>query len=61
MIACTLDRVEWERARLRRADLRGSRVAGLNLALLADYAGLVISESEQSDLLRQLGIDVRAE
>ncbi|MBS0219996.1 MAG: pentapeptide repeat-containing protein [Proteobacteria bacterium] len=61
MLACTLDRVEWERARLGGCDLRGSRLAGLNLAVLADYAGLVISESEQSDLLRQLGVEVCAE
>lgn len=61
MLACALDRVEWERARLGGCDLRGSRLAGLNLAVLADYAGLVISESEQSDLLSQLGVEVRSE
>ena len=49
------------RAKLRQADLRGSQISGLNLAVLADYAGLVISESEQSEILRQLGVDVRPE
>jgi uncharacterized protein YjbI with pentapeptide repeats len=61
MLACSLDRVDWDRAKLRQADLRGSQVSGLNLAVLADYAGLVISESEQSEILRQLGVDVRPE
>jgi fluoroquinolone resistance protein len=61
MLACTLDRAEWDRARLRNADLRGSRLSGLNLAVLSDHAGLTISESEQSEILRQLGVDVRPE
>ena len=55
---CSLDRVEWERARLRKADLRGSELSGLSLAVLADYAGVMISESEQAEILRQLGVDV---
>jgi fluoroquinolone resistance protein len=59
MLACALDRAEWDRARLRQADLRGSQISGLNLSLLSDYAGLTISESEQSEILRQLGLDVR--
>jgi len=59
MLSCALDRAEWDRARLGHADLQGSQLSGLNLALLADYAGLIVSESEQSELLRQLGIDVR--
>ncbi|MGE0424399.1 MAG: pentapeptide repeat-containing protein [Reyranellaceae bacterium] len=58
MLRCTLDRAEWERARLHKADLRGSNLSGLNLAVLADYAGLRISESEQAELLRHLGVDV---
>jgi hypothetical protein len=33
----------------------------LNLAVLSDYAGLTISESEQSEILKQLGVDVRPE
>ncbi|SJZ94910.1 Pentapeptide repeat-containing protein [Enhydrobacter aerosaccus] len=57
--ACQLDRVEWDRAKLRNADLRGSRLSGLNLAVLADYAGLTVSESEQSGLLEGLGIAVQ--
>jgi hypothetical protein len=53
-------RVEFARLfQLRQADLRGSQVSGLNLAVLSDYAGLTISESEQSEILRQLGLDVR--
>jgi fluoroquinolone resistance protein len=58
ILRCALDRAEWERAKLRKADLRGSNLSGLNLAVLADYAGLRISESEQAELLRHLGIDV---
>lgn len=58
MLACALDRIDWDRARLAKADLRGSQLSGLNLALLADYAGLTISESEQSEILKQLGIEV---
>jgi hypothetical protein len=60
MLACALDRAEWDRAKLGKADLRGSQIAGLNLAVLSDYAGLTISESEQSEILKQLGIDVRS-
>jgi fluoroquinolone resistance protein len=59
MLACALDRIDWDRARLAKADLRGSHLAGLDLALLADYAGLMISESEQSEILKQLGVEVR--
>jgi uncharacterized protein YjbI with pentapeptide repeats len=58
LLACALDRAEWDRARLGKADLRGSRISGLNLAVLSDYAGLAISESEQSEILKQLGISV---
>ena len=61
MLACALDRAEWDRAKLRQADLRGSQISGLNLAVLSDYAGLTISESEQSEILKQLGVDVRPE
>ena len=61
MLACALDRAEWDRAKLREADLRGSQISGLNLAVLADYAGLTISESEQSEILTQLGVKVRPE
>ena len=50
-----------DRAKLRKADLRGSQISGLNLAVLSDYAGLSISESEQSEILKQLGVDVRPE
>ena len=58
MLACALDRAEWDRAKLRQADLRGSNLSGLNLAVLADYAGVRISDSEQSEILKQLGVDV---
>jgi fluoroquinolone resistance protein len=58
LIGCALDRIDWERAKLRNADLRGSDLSGLNLALLADYAGLKISDSEQAEILGQLGVDV---
>jgi uncharacterized protein YjbI with pentapeptide repeats len=61
MLACALDRAEWDQAKLRQADLRGSQISGLNLAVLSDYAGLTISESEQSEILKQLGVDVRPE
>jgi fluoroquinolone resistance protein len=55
---CSLDRVEWERARLGKADLRGSELSGLSLVVLADHAGVMISDSEQAEILRQLGVDV---
>ena len=58
LIGCALDRIDWERARLRDADLRGSELPGRNLAVLADYAGLKISDSEQAEILGQLGVDV---
>ena len=58
MMGCALDRIEWDRARLGGADLRGSRISGLNLATVSDYAGLLISESEQAGILEQLGIKV---
>jgi fluoroquinolone resistance protein len=58
MLACALDRAEWDRATLRQADLRGSSLSGLNLAVLADYAGVKISDSEQAEILKQLGVDV---
>ncbi len=58
MLACTLDRAEWDRAKLRQADLRGSNLSGLNLAVVADYAGVRISDSEQSEILKQLGVEV---
>lgn len=58
LLECALDRVEWDKAKLANADLSGSQLAGLNLAVLADYAGLTISESEQSALFEQLGIRV---
>ena len=61
LLACALDRAEWDRAKLGQADLRGSQISGLNLAVLSDYAGLTISESEQSEILKQLGVDVRPE
>jgi uncharacterized protein YjbI with pentapeptide repeats len=61
MLACALDRVEWDRAKLIKADLRRSHLSGLNLAVLSEYAGLTISESEQSTILEQLGVDVRPE
>jgi hypothetical protein len=50
--------VEWDRAKLRKADLRGSELSGLNLTVVSDYAGVMISDSEQSEILRQLGVDV---
>lgn len=59
-LACALDRVEWDRAKLRKADLPGSNLSGLNLAVLADYAGVRISESEQAEILKLLGVDVDA-
>lgn len=58
MLRCALDRVEWDRAKLHKADLRGSNLSGLNLAVLADYAGLRISESEQAEILKHLGVEV---
>ena len=58
LLECALDRVEWDKAKLANADLTGSELAGLNLAVLAGYAGLTISESEQAALLEQLGIRV---
>src|SRR4029078_4122068 len=58
LIRCYLDPVDWERAKLANADLRGSSLSGLNLAVLADYAGLKISDSEQAELLGRLGVEV---
>lgn len=58
MLACDLDRVAWDRAKLGQADFRGSNLSGLDLTVVSDYAGLRISESEQSAVLKQLGIDV---
>ena len=57
-LACSLDRAEWDRAKLSKADLRGSELSGLNLAVVSDYAGLTISDSEQTTLLEQLGVIV---
>jgi uncharacterized protein YjbI with pentapeptide repeats len=57
-LACSLDRAEWDRAKLSQADLRGSELSGLNLALVSDYVGLTISDSEQTTLLEQLGVIV---
>jgi fluoroquinolone resistance protein len=61
MLACGLDRAEWDRAKLTGADLRGSTLGGLNLALVADYAGLTVSESEQTSILKELRINVSSE
>jgi uncharacterized protein YjbI with pentapeptide repeats len=58
MIGSMVDRAEWDRAKLSRADLRGAAISGLNLVVLADYAGLTISESQQESILAQLGIKV---
>lgn len=58
LLECALDRIEWDKAKLKNADLSGSQLSGLNLAVLTDYAGLAISESEQTALLEQLGIRV---
>jgi fluoroquinolone resistance protein len=58
MTGSMLDRAEWDRAKLSRADLRGAAISGLNLAVLSDYAGLTISESQQESILAQLGIKV---
>jgi fluoroquinolone resistance protein len=53
-----IDRAEWDRARLSNADLRGASITGINLATLADYSGLMISESQQESILEALGIRV---
>jgi uncharacterized protein YjbI with pentapeptide repeats len=58
MTGSTFDRAEWDRAKLSRADLRGAAISGLNLAVLADYVGLTISEGQQESILTQLGIKV---
>jgi fluoroquinolone resistance protein len=58
LIGCDLDRIDWERAKLAKADLRGSSLSGLNLAVLADYAGVMISDSEQAEILGNLGVHV---
>ena len=55
---CSLEKSEWERANLTRADLRGSTISGLNLAVLSGYAGLMIGESQQTELLERLGVSV---
>jgi uncharacterized protein YjbI with pentapeptide repeats len=53
-----VDRAEWDRARLSGADFRGASINGLNLALVADYAGMMVSQSQQDGLLEALGIKV---
>jgi fluoroquinolone resistance protein len=58
LIGCDLDRVDWERAKLAKADLRGSSLSGLTLAVLTDYAGLKISDSEQAEILGNIGVEV---
>ncbi len=58
MLACELDRAEWDRAKLRRPTFAGPPSRGLNLAVVADYAGLRISDSEQAEILKQLGVEV---
>jgi len=58
MIGSIIDRADWDRAKLSGADLRGAAISGLNLAVLADYAGLTISESQQESILAQLGVNV---
>lgn len=55
---CSIEKAEWERANLTRADLRGSTISGLNLAVLSGYAGLMIGESQQTELLERLGVSV---
>lgn len=55
---CSLEKAEWERANLTRADFRGSTISGLNLAVLSGYAGLMIGESQQTELLERLGVSV---
>jgi uncharacterized protein YjbI with pentapeptide repeats len=59
MTGCVIDRAEWDGAKLRGTNLQGAAISGLNLARLADYAGLVVSADQQESLLRQLGVDVR--
>ncbi len=54
-----VERAEWDRAKLSGADLQGASIAGLNLAVLADYAGLIVSQSQQHEILREIGVDVR--
>jgi len=58
MIGSTVDSAEWNRAKLGGTDLRGAMISGLNLAVLAEYTGLRISESQQSSILAQLGVKV---
>jgi fluoroquinolone resistance protein len=58
MTGSTIHGADWNRAKLTGADLRGATISGLNLAVLSDYGGLRISESQQSAILSQLGVDV---
>ena len=58
MTGSAIHGADWNRARLSGADLRGATISGLNLAVLSDYAGLRISESQQNAILNQLGVDV---
>lgn len=54
LLGCALDRVEWDRARLRKADLRGSNLSRLNLAALADHT-VHLAEDAAEQRRRQVG------
>jgi len=58
MTGSSIHGADWNRAKLAGADLRGTTISGLNLAVLSDYGGLRISESQQGAILSQLGVDV---
>ena len=48
-------------ARSARADLRGAEISGLNLAQIASFAHLKITQGQQHIILTAMGIDVHPE
>jgi fluoroquinolone resistance protein len=56
---CDLFQAILDGAKLSGADLRGAEVSGLNLAALADFAGLRIGDDQMFALLDAMGVSVR--
>ncbi len=51
-----LDRAEWDRANLTKANLAGASITGLKLSVLANYTGMIVSESETKAIVEELGV-----
>jgi len=61
MRRCDLEKCGLLRAKLDDADMRGAKIAGLNLLSLASMKGLKVSQDQQWMLLAELGIEVHPE